>query len=145
MAGSGDLLIEDFNIPVRNTLAKAKPEDFLCPGSLLRIHLDATHPVTYGMPSEGAAFVNQPIAYQTVLPGMEIQRWVLASYPEDHEDILLSGWIRGSEKLTRKAAAVAMTYGKGKIVLLGFRVQHRAQTEGTFKMLFNAIHWAAMK
>jgi hypothetical protein len=73
-----------------------------------------------------------------------MQRTVLAWYPDDPEDVLLSGWIHGSEKLTRHAAAVALTYGKGKIVLFGFRVQHRAQTEATFKLLFNAIHWAGM-
>src|SRR5262249_8095933 len=144
LAHSGDLLIDEFNIPVRNLLAKAKPEDFLCPGSLLKVRIDSSHPVNYGMPSEGAAFVNEAIAYQTALPGMEIQRWVLAWYPEEPQDILLSGWIRGPEKLTRRAAAVALTYGKGRIVLIGFRAQHRAQTEGTFKMLFNAIHWAGM-
>jgi glutamine amidotransferase-like uncharacterized protein len=62
----------------------------------------------------------------------------------DAEDILLSGWIIGAERLERRAAVVALTYGKGKIVLFGFRVQHRAQTEGTFKLLFNALHWAGM-
>jgi hypothetical protein len=35
--------------------------------------------------------------------------------------------------------------GKGKIVMFGFRVQHRAQTEGTFKMLFNSILWSAQR
>jgi len=39
---------------------------------------------------------------------------------------------------------VALTHGKGKIVLLGFRVQNRAQTEGTFKLLFGALRWAGM-
>ena len=32
--------------------------------------------------------------------------------------------------------------GKGQVVMFGFGVQHRAQTEGTFKMLFNAIQQA---
>ncbi|HEX9508420.1 MAG TPA: hypothetical protein VF947_08425, partial [Myxococcales bacterium] len=144
LAQSGDLLIDEFNIPVRNVLAKAKPEAFACPGSILRLQVHPNHPVTYGMPEETAAFVNEPIAYQTVLPGEEMRRTVLAWYPEDSEDVLLSGWIHGPEKLARHAAAVALTYGKGKLVLFGFRVQHRAQTEGTFKLLFNAIQWGGM-
>jgi hypothetical protein len=39
---------------------------------------------------------------------------------------------------------VSFTQGKGKIVMLGFRVQQRAQTEATFKLLFNSIYWAVM-
>jgi len=96
------------------------------------------------MPETAAAFVNERIAFRTTVPGSEITRRVLAWYPADAEDILLSGWIHGAERLERRAAALAMTYGKGKIVLLGFRVQHRAQTEGTFKLLFNALHWGGL-
>ena len=59
-------------------------------------------------------------------------------------DVLVSGWIRGEEKLARNAAAVALTYGKGKLVLLGFRAQHRAQTNATFPFLFNALVWSVM-
>jgi hypothetical protein len=29
--------------------------------------------------------------------------------------------------------------------MFGFRVQHRAQTEGTFQLLFNAIYWGGMQ
>jgi hypothetical protein len=145
MASACDFVIDEFNVPVQNVLARAKNEEFNCPGSLLRINIDPNHPVTYGMPTEVAGFVNQRIAFQTTPPAPEMTRSVLAWYPNEAVDILMSGWILGAEKLERRSAAVAMTYGKGKIVLFGFRVQQRAQTEATFKLLFNAIHWGAMK
>ena len=109
---------------------------------MLRIDVDPKNPLAYGMPEEAAAFVSDPIAYQTTIPGADIERSVVAWYPTDSEDILLSGWINGADRLARHAAAVTLTYGKGRIALLGFRVQNRAQTEGTFKLLFNAIQWA---
>ncbi len=144
--GAGcDWVIQEFNIPVRNALARATPSDFSVPGSLVRLHVRTDHPVTQGMPAETAAFIDRPIAFDTTAPGAEMQRWVLATYPEDSRDILLSGWISGEEKLTRKAAAVAMTYGKGKIVLFGFRPQHRGQTHATFPMIFNALYWSVAR
>jgi len=145
LASSGQLLIEELNLPVRNVLDRVRPEDFSSPGSLLRMHLDRTKPLAYGMPEEVAAFVSQPIAYQTSLAATDIERSVVAWYPADSEDILLSGWINGADRLAHHAAAVAFTRGKGKVVLFGFRVQNRAQTEGTFKLLFNAIQWAGME
>jgi len=134
-----DYVIQEFNIPVRNALARAT--DFSVPGSLVRIKVNTDHPVTDGMPSETAAFIDRPIAFETEPPGHEMQRWVLATYPDDPRDVLLSGWISGEEKLTRKAAAVAMTYSKGRIVLLGFRPEHRGQTHATFPLIFNALYW----
>ncbi|MBI4811074.1 MAG: hypothetical protein HY800_06495, partial [Ignavibacteriales bacterium] len=143
LATSTEFIIEKFNIPVNNTLSKDR--DFNCPGSLLRVLINNDHPVTYGMPDTVAALVSDGIAFQTTIPGAELSRKILAWYPSDAEDILLSGWMQGTDKLQRRAAAIALTYGKGKIVLLGFPVQFRAQTEGTFKLLFNAIHWGGMR
>jgi len=137
-----EYVIDEFNVPVRNALGGVKPDDYVNPGSLVRLHLRTDHPVTAGMPSETAAFLDSPIAFETTAPASDMQRWVLATYPEDDQDVLLSGWIHGAERLTRKAAAVAMTYGKGKIVLFGFRPQHRGQTHATFPLVFNALWWS---
>jgi len=139
---------EEFNLPVRNALAGAtergrgvQTADFNIPGSLLRVYVDANHPVGYGMPQEIPAFFDGPIAFQTSAPATDVQRSVIAWYPDSARDILISGYAHGAERLERKAAVVSFTKGKGKIVMFGFRVQHRAQTEGTFQMLFNAIYW----
>ena len=139
---SCEYVIEEFNVPVRNALSGVRAEDFSNPGSLVRLHIRPDHPVTKGMPAETAAFLDSAMAFDTTAPSTDTERWVLASYPEHEDQILLSGWIHGEERLTRKAAAVAVTYGKGKIVLFGFRPQHRGQTHATFPMVFNAIWWS---
>ena len=45
----------------------------------------------------------------------------------------------GEENLARRAAVVSAKMGQGKVVLIGFPAQHRAQTHGTYKLLFNAL------
>jgi hypothetical protein len=141
-ADGTEYVIEHFNIPVRNALSGVRAEDYANPGSLVRLHVRPDHPVTRGMPAETAAFLDSAMAFDTTAPATDMQRWVLATYPENENDVLLSGWIQGADRLTRKAAAVALTYGKGKIVLLGFRPQHRGQTHATFPFVFNAIWWS---
>lgn len=146
LASSSELLMEEWALPVRNALAGVRSaETFACPGSILHLAFDATHPVAYGMAPRGFGFLDGRLAFQTLPASPQNRRAVLASYPDDARDILASGWIKGAEQLERKAAAVALELGKGRVVLFGFRVQHRAQTEETFKLLFNALYWSAME
>lgn len=144
LASSGSLISDEFNLPVRNMLAGVDDSAFSVPGSLLRVTLAAEDPVNYGMPGEAAVFVDNAIAYQTSSSAPDTRRWAVATYPNAEPDILLSGWATGLDRLERREAAVRFTRGKGKVVMFGFRVQNRAQTEGTYKMLFNAIAWAGM-
>ena len=143
LSSSCEYVIDELALPVRNALARGS--DFAVAGSLLRVEVPGDHPVSYGLPGEVAVFQDEALAFDTVLPGPELERRVLASYPAAYADVLLSGWIRGPEAIARKAAAVALSYGKGKVVLLGFRPQHRAQTPGTFPFLFGALYWSTAK
>jgi hypothetical protein len=145
LSASSEFLIDELGLPVRNTLSGGRSgEAFACPGSILHMRFDGAHPVAYGMAAEGFGFMDGRLAFQTLPASPQNRRAVIASYPGDARDILASGWIRGPEQLERKAAAVSVELGKGKVVLFGFRVQHRAQTEETFKLLFNALYWSAM-
>ncbi|RJP37721.1 MAG: peptidase M14 [Phycisphaerales bacterium] len=56
--------------------------------------------------------------------------------------VLLSGWILGEDLLRGRSAVCEVKMGDGRIVCLGFRVQHRGQPHGTFRFLFNAIYLA---
>jgi hypothetical protein len=143
LSSATEYVIDELTLPVRNALARNS--DFAIAGSLLRAEVRGDHPVSYGLPREVAVFQDEALAFDTVLPGPEMERRVLASYPAAYADVLLSGWIRGPEAIARKAAAVALSYGKGKVVLLGFRPQHRAQTPGTFPFLFGALYWSTAK
>ena len=63
----------------------------------------------------------------------------MGSWAEDPERLLMSGVIVGAEKLAGKGAILDVEYGNGRILMYGFRVQHRGQTHGTYKLLFNAL------
>jgi len=135
---AGDLAIEKFDLPVRNVVAGLSSTEFWSPGSTLRVHVDDTDPVAYGMPEDAlATFLAGSQVYQLV-PTAENER---ADRPVTyvHRDILQSGWLLGEDHIADKAAMVSVDHGSGKVVLIGFRAQHRAQTHGTFKLLFNTL------
>jgi hypothetical protein len=132
--------IELFGLPVHDVLAEVERDRFDCPGSMLRILMDTTHPLAWGLRSEEAAYFARSPAFRTRLPGPRIDRRVVARYPRDAKDILVSGYLEGGELLERRAAVVDLQVGAGRVVLIGFRAQHRAQPLRTFKLLFNALY-----
>jgi hypothetical protein len=135
---AGTLFTKEFNLPVKNVLDGLSESEFFVPTSLLKIKVDNQSPIGYGMPAEAAAMFFRSVAYSTRLPSSgDWDRRVVASYPKDN--ILLRGWMSGEEQLARRAAVVDAGYKKGRVILIGFRSQHRGQTQGTYKFLFNAL------
>jgi hypothetical protein len=133
---ASDFAIEQFNLPIKNVTKGLNRKDFYIPGSILRTQLDTNHPIAKGMPKDSIAwFENSPAFEISDKTNIEI----IAKYPDNPKDILLSGWALGAEKIAGKAALVQVNVGKGKIILFGFRPQYRGQSLATFPLLFNAI------
>lgn len=137
---STEFAIRDLGVPVRDINAEQRDDDparWYAPGSILRVQWDPTHPVGYGMPETGAVYYARgpvlDVAPNT--PGVR----VVARYP-DQGKLLLSGYSQGEERIAGKAALVEAEVGRGRVILFGFRPQHRAQPHETFKPLFNALY-----
>lgn len=149
---SCSLPIKHFNIPVRNALIDAKTgrplarEQFFCPGSVLGVTLDADHALSWGRPSRVSAYFIGSQAFEIDTPGRANDedspaRRYPAKVVARYADTLLleSGYLRGAQHLAGKPAMVEVSYGRGRLVLFGFRVQHRCHTHATFRLLFNAL------
>ena len=133
--GSCGQLIRQLKLPLRNVLEGVRSNDFYCPGSILRIDVDTSNPIARTMSKDTNAYFIGSSAFDVTDDG-KVQ--VIARYAK--EGILRSGWLRGEDKLKDKIALASLTMGKGRVVLFGFRPQHRGQTWGTFPFIWNAIN-----
>ena len=138
---SSDFAIEQFELPVRDVTDGVARKDFYIPGSILRIELDTTHPLAKNMDEESIAWFENSPAFEIKTDPLALANnfRIIARYPKNPSDILLSGWALGAERLAGKAALIEFTIGKGKIYLFGFRPQYRGQSLATFPLLFNAL------
>ena len=135
--GSCGAVIRQLKLPMKNVLDGLRSSDFYCPGSILRLNVDTSNPIARTMLKETDAYFINSSAFEAT-DSARVQ--VIARYAKD--DLLQSGWLRGEDKLKNKIALAEVSMGKGRIVLFGFRPQHRGQTWGTFPFIWNAINLA---
>jgi hypothetical protein len=149
--GGGSLVLIDgatsvadtFGIPVRDGLKGLSAKEFFAPGSTLRIRLDPSQPLAYGMPRDALVIFFNSVAFDV---GNSLSNGNIAVVGQyGARDLLRGGWLDGEKHLAQKAALLDVGYGQGRIALIGFRAQLRAEAHGTYKVLFNALYQGGAK
>jgi hypothetical protein len=136
---SCDFAIKQFNLPVRNVLDGVRSSEFYCPGSILALDVDNKHPIAATLPASLNAYFINSSAFALTSEDANVR--VVARYAK--ENVLRSGWLLGEEKLRGQIALAEVTAGKGRVVLFGFRPQHRGQAWGTLPLIWNTLSSAA--
>lgn len=146
MGSSAAALTSGLGLPVSDALTrerngKTEPlprTEFYVPGALLTATTDAHQPLAYGLPEKVDLFFDSSPVFRLTRPdaGTAPVRFV-------GDRLLHSGWAWHQEKLDGAAAVLDLPFGKGRVVLFGPEIALRAQTQGAFKLLFNAIYAGA--
>jgi hypothetical protein len=129
-----DLAIKEFNLPLKNTLEGVRSSEFYCPGSIVALDVDNKHPIASTLPASVPAYFINSSAFSAA---SDANVRVIARYAKDN--VLLSGWLLGEDKLRGQIALAEVGVGKGRIVLFGFRPQHRGQSWATLPFIWNAL------
>jgi hypothetical protein len=133
-----DLAIKEFNLPLKNTLEGVRSSEFYCPGSIVALDVDNKHPIASTLPASVPAYFINSSAFSAA---SDANVRVIARYARDN--VLLSGWLLGEDRLRGQIALAEVGVGKGRIVLFGFRPQHRGQAWATLPFIWNALSSAA--
>lgn len=119
---------------------EARPLDtkrFFIPGSVLRAQVDPRQPLAYGLPAEVDLFFNRSPSF---VPAVGTGTAAPVAWFEGRS-LLRSGWAVGQEQLAGTIAVADIDVGRGKLFVMGPEVVQRAQAYGTFRLLFNAVHY----
>ncbi len=145
---SCQLPLEHFKVSLRDVSRSFASTEFFCPSAILNVDVDNSHPIAYGM-GKTADILSYGSPVFEFLEGDESgadenqevspEYKVVARYPEGNP--FRSGRLIGDHILHNKPVLIEAGYGKGKIILFGFRPQNRAQTHGTFMMFFNSLYY----
>ena len=146
--GSSTSIGGHLELPLTNHLVEKLPgggeqplgrDDYDIPGSVLRMRVDNTNPLAFGM-GDGVdvVFDNSPVfrmGPDAARRGVAPVAWFADDTP------LRSGGARGQHYLEGGVGVVDATVGEGKLFLYGPEVTNRAQPHGTFKLVFNGIYY----
>jgi hypothetical protein len=145
--GSSTALAYHLGLPVHDALVemvngktrRLPNEKFYIPGSVLHMNLDTAIQPAWGMDTTADVYFDQSPVFHidpqaTVSGSVRPIAWYATDTP------LRSGWAWGQAYLQDGVAVFEATVGKGKLYAFGPEITFRAQTHGTFKLLFNQLY-----
>jgi hypothetical protein len=141
LGAAADFAIDRFPLPVRDLKRGLRRDQHFAPGTILRIQVDTSNPLGYGMAADTFGFYNNSPFFALLESFNSLKPTIVARYP--NQDVVASGWLRGEDAMAGRAAVVSVDVSPGHVVLFGLRPQHRGQTHATFPMLFNSLYLAA--
>ena len=147
--GSSANLGIHLGLPIANALVEKTasgadrelPADkFYVPGSVLRVQVDTTRPVSFGLARDVDVFYDNSPAFRLGANAAAMGVRPLAWFPNAAP--LRSGWAWGQSYLDGAVEAVEASVGRGTLYLFAPEITFRGQPHGTFKWLFNGIYSA---
>lgn len=142
--GSSSAWVYDLGIHVANPMMEENKDGklkaissakYFIPTSILSAELNTETIENYGMPNDvKIVFNNSPVFQFQPTDSL----YSLGKFTK--EKTLLSGWAHGQEYLKDSHLGVVALMGKGKVIAIGPEITNRAQSHGTFKMLFNQLY-----
>jgi hypothetical protein len=145
--GSSTNLAYHLDLPVRNALVEMRNgqeqrlpnEKYYIPGSVMSVSVDNYQPSTWGMPATADVyFDNSPVFKFAADAQSRAKLKPLMWFSSDKS--LRSGWAWGQAYLQDGVTAFEAPIGQGKFYAFGPEITFRAQTHGTFKLLFNQLY-----
>jgi hypothetical protein len=125
----GALLAERLGI----TSARFRNSPYAIPGSLIRVRIDRSSPLAADVGSWVWVMFDEDDTIRVDASAAPMR------YPETGDGFETSGATLHTQKLAGQPAAVDEGYGAGRVVLFPFNVNFRLFTQGTQRVLWNAI------
>ena len=90
--------------------------------------------------------VDAPWNADYAMPRAEDRPRVIVAFAKPADKLLLSGMLEGGDELAGKAVVIDAPRGKGHIVLFANNPMWRANTQGSYALVMNAIlNWDALR
>jgi len=127
-------------LPIANHVAGLPSTQYYVPTSVLRVRVDNSLPIAYGMPDHVDVLFDNSAVFDITGPGPTPIAWFDSNNP------LRSGWAWGGEILQNGVAVLQAEVGVngGTLFMFGPLINYRAQPHGTYKFLFNGIYYGGL-